>query len=1031
MVERNPTPGDRGDSFDPIKQFQNAMRAGPPWSSIVDFATHKSFCGMQLYPRQLTLLKLIYLETEMFTQYDWDTIGAWAEGFKDRTRPMGVQPDIFDRIQYLKNNGYHHFPHVQTVMGRRASKGIIGGVCGAERLGYFFSLDDWQRHFGIVPNAVGELTVIATTQAQAAHRQFSDIRRTVEQCQYLAPHIVANRVTDFYIRTPSDERHIDEMRMRGISLDREFASLYASAAATSSTSKRGGSGFCLDPDTPVLTADLQWVPIRSVQIGDRLVAVDEYPDPGLHRKVRTAVVQAKMSSRKKAYRLTFDDGKTVTCSGDHRWLVRAQRGGRNFRWQVTRGKSAYHSIKVGTEIVELVSPWVQDDSRDAGYLSGVYDGEGHVSIGRSGISVFFSQNPGAVLDKTLLAMKEKGFNPQPSSTEAYRQEHGGAQQWAIRGMAECLRFLGQIRPERLTAKAERAYEGVSIRGKGSTRYEQARHIRTVTGIEELPEQDLIDIQTSTGTFIANGLVSHNCNFYDEFAHQIMGTGSTKSGDEVYAAMQPSLDQFGIHRFTYVPSSPFTKIGRFYQLYQEGSVTMDVYDRREGKFERRSFTEKHMGLDMDEVEEELDVAVADPEMLVVQLPSWETYRDWDRSHTIPMRPNKNRTFPRWKRPVQWDPDGDGPESKSMARIRVKNPEKFKVERGSQFASVEDAYLNEVMVDRMFEKPWWRDELVPQEKGKFSIVYRAHGDPSRTNANFGWAIGHMEDAPCDGCGWDPNEMPPGTPPQVRYSHNCKSGGRVLPHVIFDKLHVWKPEDFPDHTVNYVQVGRDIDQFLRKFPSIDKLTYDQYAAFGLVDQQRLDHPHMHIFEKTFTMQENQRRFERFKAAINLGLVHSYRDNFFDDGMSLLEQELKFLQEKNGKVDKQEIGPVTTKDLSDAVMVCAVDLLEDHLERWYKGRTRGAFGSTHTAGLKSGREQERMALAGVGGREAPADVRAIRSRSNRNNLERFNAGRGTVDPTRGVIRGGRAGQTRVPRAERFGASRGAAQMYRSRGRG
>ncbi|QZE10557.1 terminase [Mycobacterium phage ScoobyDoobyDoo] len=722
-MARNITAGSEDAFFDPIAQFQNSLRNGPPWESIVDFATHRSFCGMQLYPRQLTLLKLIYLETEMFTDFDYETINQWAQGFKDRTRPMGVQPDIFDRIDYLKSHGYHHFPHVQTVMGRRASKGIIGGITGAERLAYFFSLDDWQRHFGIVPNAMGELTVIATTQAQAADRQFGDIRRTVEQCEYLKPHIVANRVTDFYIRTPADERHIDEMRMQGISLDREFATLHASAAATSSTSKRGGNGFA--------------------------------------------------------------------------------------------------------------------------------------------------------------------------------------------------------------------------------------------------------------------------NYYDEFAHQIMGTGSTKSGDEVYAAMQPSLDQFGIQRFTYVPSSPFTKVGRFYQLYQEGCVTMDVYNEREGKFERRSFTEKHMGMDMDEVEEELDVAIADPEMLVVQLPSWETYRNWDIAHTIPMRPGKKRTFPKWKRPVQWDPDGESAESKSMARIRVKNPEKFKVERAAQFASVEDAYLNEVMVDRMFEKPWWRDELVPQDKGKFSIVYRAHGDPSRTNANFGFAIGHIEDAPCDGCGWDPNNLPPGTPPQAKYNHNCKLGGRVLPHVIFDKLHVWQPEKFPDHTVNYVQVGQDIDQFLRKYPSIDKLTYDQYAAFGLVDQQRLDHPHMHIYEKTFTVQENQRRFERFKAAINLGLVHAYRDDFFDDGMSLLEQELKFLQEKNGKVDRQEIGPVTTKDLSDCVMVVAVDLLEDHLERWYKGRTRASFGSTNTAGLKSGREQERMALTGVGNREAPQDIRSVRARANRHNLERFNADR------------------------------------------
>jgi len=712
--------------FDPIAQFQNALRSGPPWDSIVDFAIHQSFCGMKLYPRQLTLLKLIYLETENFTQYDWDTIGKWGESFKDRTFPMGVQPDVFDRIKYLKDNGYHHFPHVQMVMGRRASKGIIGGIIGAERLAYFYSLDNWQQHFGIVDNAVGELTVVATTQGQAAKRQFADIRRTVERCAYLKPHIIGSKYTEFYIRTPSDERHIAQMEADGVPLEREFATLYAVASAAVSTGQRGGSGFM--------------------------------------------------------------------------------------------------------------------------------------------------------------------------------------------------------------------------------------------------------------------------NAYDEFAHVITGTGSTKTDTELYSAFQPSLDQFGIHKMTYVPSSPYSKIGQFYQLYKEGCVTLDEYNEREGKFERTTYTEDHFG-GADQVEEDLDeIIVADPEMLVVQLPSWESYTDWDTSHTIPMRPNRTRCFPRWKRPVQFPPVGDRPENKAMARMRQKNPEKFKVERGAQFASVEDAYLNEVMVDKIFERPWWRDEVHEQTRGKFSIIYRAHADPSRTNANFGFAIGHIEDAPCDACGWDPNELPANVAPARRYHHKCKAPvpGHVMPHVIIDKLHVWKPEDFPEHTINYLKVGRELGDFFRKFPSIGTMSYDHYAAaFGLIDQQKIDFPHIHVVTKQFTRQENDKRFERFKAAVNLGLVHSYKDDFFEDGMSLLEQELKFLQEKNGKVDCPDVGPVQTKDLTDAVMSVTVDLLEEHLERWYKGSNRAAIGSTFTAGLRSGSEQERLAMAGVGQRGAPQDARAIRAASNRKNLEQFNAHR------------------------------------------
>lgn len=68
------------NNFDPIGQFKQGVATGPPWDSIVTFATHKSFCGKRLYPRQMTLLKLMYLETESMTDYDRDVIGTWTEG---------------------------------------------------------------------------------------------------------------------------------------------------------------------------------------------------------------------------------------------------------------------------------------------------------------------------------------------------------------------------------------------------------------------------------------------------------------------------------------------------------------------------------------------------------------------------------------------------------------------------------------------------------------------------------------------------------------------------------------------------------------------------------------------------------------------------------------------------------------------------------------------------------------------------------------------------------------------------------------
>ena len=38
--------------------------------------------------------------------------------------------------------------------------------------------------------------------------------------------------------------------------------------------------------------------------------------------------------------------------------------------------------------------------------------------------------------------------------------------------------------------------------------------KRIKKIEKLPDQELMDVQTTSHTFVANGLVSHNSNFLD-------------------------------------------------------------------------------------------------------------------------------------------------------------------------------------------------------------------------------------------------------------------------------------------------------------------------------------------------------------------------------------------------------------------------------------------------------------------------------------------------------------------------------------
>jgi hypothetical protein len=944
----------QGDS--PLDTFKSALATKKPWESIRDFTMHPSFCGQKLYPRQLTLLKLIYLETENMTPYDIDVIEEWREGFKKKKDVFGVQPDVWERVEFLKSKGYTHFPHVQAVLGRRAGKGFIGGILGAERIAYLHSLDSWQRHYSLKAGTEGWLQVFATSQQQAQRTQFADIRYLVEQCKYLQPWISTSKEGYFSIRTPADLRRIAELESRKVRVEREIASLKAIALSSNSATGRGLTTFCLDPETPILTADLRWVPLRSVQVGDELVAVDENPELGKQRKIRKTVVLNKGNTFQKSYRLTFDDGRTVTCSANHRWLVRHNTGGKNFHWRHTVGKSAYHSIKPGTKIVELVKPWENDDSRDAGYLAGAFDGEGHVAKNQG---IVFTQNPGIMLDKVSLLMKEKGFNIMPCNSNAYKERtEKQCEQWALRGLPEVLRFLGQIRPERI--QGEKYWEGISLRG-GGRRLDGNTEVllRTVVSVEELPEQTLIDLETSERTFIANGLVSHNSIFFDEMAHMIFGSGSTKSGEEIYDSAEPSLDQFGTDRLIYIPSSPLTKIGKFFELYRHGTVLMKS-QKPDGSSGLTMVDAKMLGLTDDDIEQGIEEAVAEPEMLIFQGPSWIAYQDWERSKSLGM--------PKFKRAVQvYD--------ERMQRLEQRNPEKFKVERRGQFADVQGAYLDPDKVDAMFEQPDWRPALAPQDNGLLLHQYRIHCDPGRTNANFALAIGHLEDAPKD------------------------EYGEVWPHVIFDYLKVWKPADFPDHTIDYLHVQNDISDILRRFPSTQKISFDMWNSAGPISMLRQEFsPRIRILEESFTEGANQKRAELFKSALNLGWIHSYRDDFGDQGTCLLEQEMKFLTEVNGKVKKQDFGPVTTKDLWDCVAVVSTTLLHEALDIWLKRLgLQGSFGSTDASGLRHGREFDRLTQAGMGYRGNSM----MRQRLESNSLDRL---RGRSDkPTPYLTRGGR----------------------------
>lgn len=412
--------------------------------------------------------------------------------------------------------------------------------------------------------------------------------------------------------------------------------------------------------------------------------------------------------------------------------------------------------------------------------------------------------------------------------------------------------------------------------------------REFDGVDSERDQASIEIVPSATTATAGRGPASFIQFYDEMGHMVK-TGAGVDAAGVYAAATPSLDQFGRDGFIYAGSSPWQMNG---QLWDSAQQAIEMEDGKP----------------------------VYPASLLVQLPSWGPYEDWNIAHRIPINPPKKtyvdvviegqrvikeqevaRTYPLIRNPVQqYDDD--------MRLLERANPETFAVERKSHWAASINAYLDE----RKIQAAFCGGPMA--ERGPLSVYYAAHGDPAKINDNFGFAIGHALPATEETFG--------------------------LPRVKFDLIRSWRAQDFePDQDgvrkIDYPMVQTEIERYIERF-TIDHLTFDQFNSIQMIGnlntfvQQRGFPKRIQIYERTATANSNWREAETMKAALNMNLIElptKAADGRNSPDLELLELELRFLEEKNGKVDHPSSGPVQTKDIADAVMAVTHHLIGEQM--------------------------------------------------------------------------------------------------------
>jgi protein gp37 len=360
-----------------------------------------------------------------------------------------------------------------------------------------------------------------------------------------------------------------------------------------------GCDNCLTPETRVLRADMTWVPIVDVKVGDRLVSFTDTPTVGQNRIWEEATVLATWETEKPTVTFTLSNGASITASEDHRWLIAkrglntwwrqtvdlnfktqvrtirceptdtdcpaywagyiagATAGDGTFRWPATEpGQQVYWRIakpfrdrvvldrvarflgafgievtvqafdsgtsgftdtplpmaKVETRkaahLAAIAEFCEERDTREwrAGWLAGMFDTDASYTGGNLR---YCQAKPNDVLDRVIRYGKELDFE---FRRETWEHSCPGAR--LVGGIPENIAFLSAISP----VMPHRLRDFYGKRVETTDLF--------VTGVTRGPVRRLIDITTSTGTFVAEGALTHNC-YALTLAKRLKGMGSAK------------------------------------------------------------------------------------------------------------------------------------------------------------------------------------------------------------------------------------------------------------------------------------------------------------------------------------------------------------------------------------------------------------------------------------------------------------------------------------------------------------------------
>lgn len=288
---------------------------------------------------------------------------------------------------------------------------------------------------------------------------------------------------------------------------------------------------CLTPDALILTSDLRWMTLGDIEVGQKIFAFDENNSRQSQprRSWRLGEVTHIHREVQEVFDVELENGDHIKTTGEHQWLIKSKF---SYEWMATKDmwvngvnvqgkhKTGPHTNMTTTVVCKPINVISHNITYESGWLAGMIDADGHIcqqnihnedGTIRYGLRIGVAQSEKyPELCSKIVQLMEK-FTENNKPCRQWMQKENTSKkgirctcqtwQFLVTGTnIEKMQFLMRVRPNKMSK--------IDINKLGMIRSKYNTKVKSIT---PMGKEEIVVMETSTRTFVANGYMMHNCN----------------------------------------------------------------------------------------------------------------------------------------------------------------------------------------------------------------------------------------------------------------------------------------------------------------------------------------------------------------------------------------------------------------------------------------------------------------------------------------------------------------------------------------